>query len=70
VKRRKSTRSLAEGFREALRLLKAETGPLTQGKSELMEYLRNRVAEHEKLDRLIKPRDYIAKQCKAGSRFF
>lgn len=44
-------RPLLEVFREALRTLQNEPGPMIPAKVELMEYLRERIAEHEGLDR-------------------
>lgn len=45
-------RPLLEVFREALRTLQNEPGPMIPEKVELMEYLRKRIAEHEELDRV------------------
>ena len=44
-------RPLLEVFREALKTLQNEPGPMIPAKAELMEYLRNRIAQHEGLDR-------------------
>jgi hypothetical protein len=44
-------RPLVEVFREALRTLQNEPGPMIPAKAELMEYLRNRITEHEGLNR-------------------
>ena len=44
-------RPLLEVFREALKTLQNEPGPMIPAKVELMEYLRNRIAEHEGLNR-------------------
>src|SRR4051812_26698152 len=44
-------RPLLEVFREALRTLQNEPGPMIPAKAELMEYLRNRITEHEGLNR-------------------
>jgi len=44
-------RPLLEVFREALRTLQNEPGPMIPAKAELMEYLRARIAQHEGLDR-------------------
>jgi len=44
-------RPLLEVFREALSTLQNEPGPMIPAKAELMEYLRNRIAQHEDLDR-------------------
>lgn len=44
-------RPLLDVFREALRTLQNEPGPMIPAKAELMEYLRSRIAEHEGLDR-------------------
>lgn len=44
-------RPLLEVFREALRTLQNEPGPMIPAKAELMEYLCSRIAEHEGLDR-------------------
>ena len=44
-------RPLLEVFRDALRTLQNEPGPMIPAKAELMEYLHARIAEHEGLDR-------------------
>ena len=44
-------RPLLEVFRDALKTLQNEPGPMIPAKAELMEYLRNRIAEHEGLNR-------------------
>ena len=44
-------RPLLDVFREALRTLQNEPGPMIPAKAELMEYLRARIAQHEGLDR-------------------
>lgn len=44
-------RPLLEVFREALKTLQTEPGPMIPAKAELMQYLRNRIAEHEGLNR-------------------
>jgi len=44
-------RPLLAVFREALTTLENEPGPMIPAKAELMKYLRNRIAEHEGLDR-------------------
>ena len=44
-------RPLLEVFRDALRTLQNEPGPMIPAKAELMEYLHERIAEHEGLDR-------------------
>lgn len=44
-------RPLLEVFREALRTLQNEPGPMIPAKAELMEYLRERIAQHEGLNR-------------------
>jgi hypothetical protein len=44
-------RPLLEVFREALKTLQNEPGPMIPAKVELMEYLRARIAEHESLNR-------------------
>lgn len=43
-------RPLLEVFRSALETLLNDPGPMIPEKVELMEYLRNRIAEHEALD--------------------
>jgi hypothetical protein len=43
-------RPLVEVFREALRTLQNEPGPMIPAKAELMEYLNERIAQHESLD--------------------
>jgi len=44
-------RPLLEVFRDALKTLQNEPGPMIPAKAELMEYLHARIAEHEGLDR-------------------
>ena len=44
-------RPLLEVFREALKTLQNEPGPMIPAKAELMEYLRERIAQHEGLNR-------------------
>ena len=44
-------RPLLEVFRDALKTLQNEPGPMIPAKAELMEYLHQRIAEHEGLDR-------------------
>jgi len=44
-------RPLLEVFREALSTLQNEPGPMIPAKAELMEYLRQRIAQHEGLNR-------------------
>jgi hypothetical protein len=44
-------RPILEVFREALRTLESEPGPMIPAKAELMEYLRQRIAQHEGLNR-------------------
>jgi len=44
-------RPLIEVFRSSLRTLEKEPGPMTPDKTEFMEYLQRRIAEHESLDR-------------------
>lgn len=46
-------RPLLEVFHQALRTLQDEPGPMIPAKVELMAYLRERIAEHESLDRSI-----------------
>ena len=46
-------RSPLEVFRQTLHMLQNEPGPETREKAELMEYLRQRIAEHESLNRAI-----------------
>jgi hypothetical protein len=46
-------RPLLEVFREALRTLQNEPGPMIPAKAELIEYLRERIAQHEGLNRSI-----------------
>lgn len=44
-------RPLLEVFREALKTLQNEPGPMIPAKVELMEYLRQRISQHEGLNR-------------------
>lgn len=44
-------RPLLEVFREALKTLQNEPGPMIPAKLELMAYLRARISEHEGLNR-------------------
>ena len=44
-------RPLLEVFREALSTLQNDPGPMIPAKAELMEYLRQRIAQHEGLNR-------------------
>jgi hypothetical protein len=46
-------RPLLEVFRDALKTLQNEPGPMIPAKAELLEYLHARIAEHEGLDRSI-----------------
>lgn len=46
-------RSPLEAFRQTLRMLQDEPGPETREKTELIEYLRERIAEHESLNRAV-----------------
>lgn len=54
-------RPLLEVFRDALKTLQNEPGPMIPAKAELMEYLHARIAEHEGLDRSTSP-SYLAPQ--------